>query len=96
MRSTRNTLNDIPMMPFKHQKDWAAWLDKNHAASSGVWLRLAKKASSLQSVSYCEALEAALCYGWIDGIQTAKKAETRAKRIQQFIRMLEKNEKLHP
>ncbi|MCI0390819.1 MAG: YdeI/OmpD-associated family protein [Acidobacteria bacterium] len=43
------------------------WLDKNHTASSGVWLRLAKKTSGIKSVSYNEAVEAALCYGWIDG-----------------------------
>lgn len=184
-------------MLFEHQKDWEAWLDQNHAASSGLWLRLAKKASGLNSVSYAEAVEVALCYGWIDGqtksydesswlqkftprgaksiwskinrekaqkliesgqmkpaglkaieaakqdgrweaaydspsraivpsdfqaeldknaqakaffatlnstnryailhrIQTAKKAETRTKRIEQFIRMLEKHEKLYP
>jgi uncharacterized protein YdeI (YjbR/CyaY-like superfamily) len=52
---------------FKDQAAWSAWLDKNHERSSGVWLRLAKKNSGLQSVTYAEALEAALCYGWIDG-----------------------------
>jgi uncharacterized protein YdeI (YjbR/CyaY-like superfamily) len=52
---------------FKDQAAWSAWLDKNHARSSGVWLRLAKKNSGLQSVTYAAALEAALCYGWIDG-----------------------------
>jgi uncharacterized protein YdeI (YjbR/CyaY-like superfamily) len=52
---------------FKDQAAWSAWLDKNHERSSGVWLRLAKKNSGLQSVTYVEALEAALCYGWIDG-----------------------------
>jgi uncharacterized protein YdeI (YjbR/CyaY-like superfamily) len=182
---------------FEHQQAWADWLDKNHAMSTGLWLRLAKKAAGLKSVSYAEAVEVALCYGWIDGqtksydesswlqkftprgaksiwskinrekaerlikngqmkpaglqavesakqdgrwdraydspsnatvpddfqaeldkntkakaffatlnntnkyailfrIQTAKKAETRAKRIRQFIDMLEKNEKLYP
>jgi len=182
---------------FEQQKDWAAWLDKNHATSPGVWLKLAKKASGIASVNYDEALGVALCYGWIDGqkksydesswlqkftprgvksiwskvnrekvqqliesgqmkpagleaverakqdgrwdaaydsqsrasvpsdfqaeldrnakakaffatlnstnryailfrIQTAKKAETRAKRIEQFIRMLENHEKLYP
>lgn len=197
MKSTKNTRNDLPVMLFEHQKDWVVWLDQNHAASSGVWLRLAKKASDLNSVSYAEALEVALCYGWIDSqaksydesswlqkftprgvksiwskvnrekaqkliesgqmkpaglkaveaakqdgrweaaydspsgatvpsdfqaeldknaqakaffatlnstnryailhrIQTAKKAETRTKRIQQFIEMLEKKEKLYP
>ena len=51
---------------FQHQDDWIAWLNANHATSTGVWLRLAKKGSPIQSVSYGEALEAALCYGWID------------------------------
>jgi uncharacterized protein YdeI (YjbR/CyaY-like superfamily) len=197
VKSPQNTPSDLPVMLFAHQSDWIAWLDEHHAISAGVWLRIAKKASDLQSVSYAEALEAALCYGWIDGqkktydesawlqkftprskkslwskinrdkaealiesghmkpaglteverarqdgrwnaaydshssatvpsdfqaaldrspeakaffatlnsqnryailfrIQTAKKAETRDKRIQQFIRMLEQHEKLYP
>jgi uncharacterized protein YdeI (YjbR/CyaY-like superfamily) len=188
---------EAPVLLFERQRAWAAWLAKNHAASPGVWVRLAKKASGVPSVSYGEALETALCYGWIDGqkksggedfwlqkftprakksiwskinrqkamglieggqmkppglreiekakqdgrweaaydspgaaavpddlqaaldgnarakdffvtldrrnryailfrIQTAKKPDTRAKRIQQFIQMLERHEKLHP
>ncbi len=67
MKSTPKHLGDLPIMRFERQQDWKAWLDANHAASSGVWLRLAKKASGAPSVSYAEALEAALCYGWIDG-----------------------------
>ncbi len=67
MTSTRTTLNDIPVKAFKSPKDWTIWLDKNHATSSGIWLRLAKKGSELKSVTYAEALEVALCYGWIDG-----------------------------
>lgn len=67
MKSTPNTLNDIPVVVFEQPKDWAAWLDQHHATSSGIWLRLAKKASGLKSVSYDEALEVALGYGWIDG-----------------------------
>ena len=54
-------------MLFKTQKAWAAWLEKNHTKSPGVWLRLAKKGSELKSVSYVEGVEVALCYGWIDG-----------------------------
>jgi len=197
MKSAESVPTDIPVMSFKRARDWAAWLDKHHATSSGVWLMLAKKATGILSVSYDEALEVALCYGWIDAqkkshdelswlqkftprgaksiwskvnrekaeelvrrgkmkpaglkavesakqngrwdtaydspsratmpsdfqaaldrsaeakaffatldgrnryailfrIQTAKKAETRAKRIQQFIGMLEKKEKLYP
>jgi uncharacterized protein YdeI (YjbR/CyaY-like superfamily) len=56
-----------PILVFRQKSAWAAWLDKNHGTSSGVWLRLAKKASGLRSVSYEEALAVALCYGWIDG-----------------------------
>lgn len=67
MPSTLNAANEMPVMVFKNQEDWATWLDENHAASSGVWLKLAKKASGLESVSYDEAVEVALCYGWIDG-----------------------------
>jgi len=66
-KSSRPSKTDLPIMPFERQKDWAAWLDKNHATSSGVWLKLARKASGIKSVTYDEALEVALCYGWIDG-----------------------------
>src|SRR5262249_34726851 len=54
-------------MPFASQAEWAAWLETHHGASPGVWLRLAKKGSGVASVTYDEALEVALCYGWIDG-----------------------------
>jgi len=52
---------------FATVSDWEAWLAGNHRSSQGVWLRLGKKGSGLRSVTYAEALEAALCYGWIDG-----------------------------
>jgi uncharacterized protein YdeI (YjbR/CyaY-like superfamily) len=61
------TSSDLPTLSFPKQKDWADWLRKNHAKSSGLWLRLAKKTSGIPSVSYAEALDIALCYGWIDG-----------------------------
>lgn len=197
MAPTRNAKAELPIVLFEDQQAWAAWLDENQSTSSGLWLRLAKKASGVASVSYQEALDVALCYGWIDGqknsydhrswlqkftprgrksiwsnvnrqkataliesgrmqaaglravesakadgrwdaaydsqrnaevpddfraeldkhpeasaffatlesrnryavlfrIQTAKKAETRAKRIAQFVAMLERHEKLHP
>ena len=54
-------------MLFKDSQGWEAWLEKNHGASSGLWLRVAKKVAKLQSVTYQEALDVALCYGWIDG-----------------------------
>ena len=58
---------DLPIVLFEDQAVWAAWLAANHAESPGLWLRHAKKASGLASVSYAEALDVALCYGWIDG-----------------------------
>ena len=61
------TMDGAPIKLFKAKQDWAAWLENNHRESTGLWLRLAKKDSGLQSVSYKEALDLALCYGWIDG-----------------------------
>jgi uncharacterized protein YdeI (YjbR/CyaY-like superfamily) len=58
---------DLPILLFAQPDDWRVWLHENHASSTGVWLRLAKKASALTSQSYAEALDVALCYGWIDG-----------------------------
>ncbi len=51
---------------FDQQAGWAQWLAANHAASGGVWLRHAKKGAPQGSVSHPEALEVALCFGWID------------------------------
>lgn len=47
--------------------EWEAWLDANHASSAGVWLVLSKKGVEPSTVSRADALEVALCYGWIDG-----------------------------
>jgi len=58
---------DLPILEFKQPSDWVDWLEENHTTSPGAWLRLAKKGSGIPSVSYDEALEAALCFGWIDG-----------------------------
>ena len=59
--------SDLPTLPFASQKKWASWLAKQHAKSLGIWLKLAKKDSGITSVTYDEALDVALCYGWIDG-----------------------------
>src|SRR5438552_15564010 len=80
MKRTTKTPDPSPVL-FKSEKDWADWLEKNHRKSAGLWLRLGKKVpptlrksrrvgqpkTGLQSVSYKEALDVALCYGWIDG-----------------------------
>src|SRR6218665_1324855 len=52
---------------FKSAKAFEAWLKKNHATSEGLWLKIAKRGASEPSVTYPEAVEIALCWGWIDG-----------------------------
>ena len=58
---------DLPILPFENKKIWTDWLARQHDKSTGLWLKLAKKNSGIPSVTYDEALEVALCYGWIDG-----------------------------
>jgi uncharacterized protein YdeI (YjbR/CyaY-like superfamily) len=64
---TTKSQAELPIILFEDQAAWAAWLEQHHADSRGLWLRHAKKAADLSSVSYAEALDTALCYGWIDG-----------------------------
>ena len=61
---------------FRSKDDWASWLDENGGESLGIWLRLAKKNSGVKSISYKEALDVALCYGWIDGQKQAENEQT--------------------
>jgi uncharacterized protein YdeI (YjbR/CyaY-like superfamily) len=58
---------DLPVIPFASQALWEQWLDQNHAISKGIWLQMFKKDSGIASVNYAQALDVALCYGWIDG-----------------------------
>ena len=58
---------DYPIRLFKTPAAWEAWLVRHWARKPGLWLRIAKKNSGLTSVNYAEALEVALCHGWIDG-----------------------------
>ena len=66
---------------LEDQEAWLSWLRKNHAASSGVWLRIAKKSANVRSVSYQQAVDAALCFGWIDG---QKKGDAESYWLQRF------------
>lgn len=54
-------------LTFINSQKWEEWLDKNHVTTPGIWIKFAKKASGIASIYYQEALEIALCYGWIDG-----------------------------
>lgn len=60
--------DDPMMMAFPTQAKFRAWLDKNHAKAPEIWVKLAKKGSGIKTVNYQEAVEVALCYGWIDGL----------------------------
>ncbi|HEX4208290.1 MAG TPA: YdeI/OmpD-associated family protein [Ktedonobacteraceae bacterium] len=61
----------MPIIAFETQQSWDVWLKEHHAETKGIWLKLAKKGTDIASVSYAEALECALCYGWIDGQKAA-------------------------
>ncbi len=59
--------DQLPILAFESPAAWEEWLAAEHAAAPGVWLKLAKRGSGHASVTYAEALEVALAYGWIDG-----------------------------
>ena len=59
--------DELPVLHFASADTWDAWLAASHASSPGIWLKIAKKGSGVPSVDYSQALDAALCYGWIDG-----------------------------
>src|SRR4051794_14052575 len=58
---------ELPVVAFKSQQAWDEWLASQPADSKGLWLKLAKKSSGIASVSKAEAIDSALCHGWIDG-----------------------------
>jgi uncharacterized protein YdeI (YjbR/CyaY-like superfamily) len=57
---------DLPTLRFANRAELEAWLEENHGSSPGLWLKIAKKGASDRTVTYGEALELALCFGWID------------------------------
>jgi uncharacterized protein YdeI (YjbR/CyaY-like superfamily) len=59
--------NGLPILSFASPGDWETWLGEHHRTSKGLWLKIAKKGSGIDSVDYAEALDVALCHGWIDG-----------------------------
>lgn len=61
----------LPTIFFASAAAWERWLADNHAASEGVWVRIAKKDVDIASVRYPEVLDSALCFGWIDGRREA-------------------------
>ena len=65
--STTENKKDTPTKAFATSGAWEQWLAANHAQSDGIWLRIFNKESGEKTVTYAEALDEALCYGWIDG-----------------------------
>jgi len=61
------TTTEIPVVAFADTTEWSAWLASNHLSSRGVWLKIARKMSGNASVTYAEAIDVALVWGWIDG-----------------------------
>lgn len=58
--------DELPILPFADAATWEAWLEQ-HADAPGVWLKIAKKDTGIATVTYAQALDVALCFGWIDG-----------------------------
>jgi uncharacterized protein YdeI (YjbR/CyaY-like superfamily) len=81
-KSSRITRTDALVRAFKDAAAWESWLAKNQTVTDGLWMRLAKKASGIKSITYPEALEIALCYGWIDGL---KRPESETTWLQRFV-----------
>jgi uncharacterized protein YdeI (YjbR/CyaY-like superfamily) len=59
--------DDLPVILFPSAAALEAWLEREHPRSAGIWLKIAKKGSGVESVTYAEAVELGLCFGWIDG-----------------------------
>jgi uncharacterized protein YdeI (YjbR/CyaY-like superfamily) len=57
----------LPTISFATAEQWRVWLNERHASAPGVWLKIAKQGLGIQTVTYAQALDVALCFGWIDG-----------------------------
>jgi uncharacterized protein YdeI (YjbR/CyaY-like superfamily) len=68
-------VNDEAALVLRVARGLAAWLEAHHGDADGVWLKIAKKRSGIASVSHAEALDVALCFGWIDAVRHAHDEE---------------------
>ena len=73
--SGKSTKVDLPVLSFATQEEFVSWQMHNHTDMNGIWVRFYKKNSGIKTIVYDEALDVALCYGWIDG-QLKKYDET--------------------
>jgi uncharacterized protein YdeI (YjbR/CyaY-like superfamily) len=58
---------ELPIIPFPNARAWTKWLAEHHASSRGLWIKIGKKGNDAPSITYAEAVEGALAWGWIDG-----------------------------
>ena len=70
----------LPLLRFADADSWQAWLGANHTTSAGVWLAIARAGAGTPSVTYEQALDLALCHGWIDGRKQGGRNSPRAGR----------------
>jgi uncharacterized protein YdeI (YjbR/CyaY-like superfamily) len=71
------TYKNIPAVAAENRKEWRNWLSKNYAKQNAVWLIIYHKTSAFKSVYYDEAVEEAICFGWIDSIANKRDAESK-------------------
>jgi uncharacterized protein YdeI (YjbR/CyaY-like superfamily) len=67
IRASQPPVTELPVLEFAHTSAWLRWLEQHHATSRGVFIKFAKKGSPRHTISYQEALDGALRWGWIDG-----------------------------
>jgi uncharacterized protein YdeI (YjbR/CyaY-like superfamily) len=71
MAASKQSPGELPVLSFATQRAFSTWLAKHHAKSQGLWIKLAKASAKaktgIKSITYAEAVEVALCWGWIDG-----------------------------
>jgi uncharacterized protein YdeI (YjbR/CyaY-like superfamily) len=67
--------DELPILPFASAAAWEEWLELEHERAPGVWLKIAKKDTGIATVTYAQALDVALCFGWIDGQKGAFDAQ---------------------
>ncbi len=67
MSEPKELKNGQPILAFADPESWEQWLAEHHATCAGIWLKVAKKGAGVTSITYAEAVDGALCYGWIDG-----------------------------
>jgi uncharacterized protein YdeI (YjbR/CyaY-like superfamily) len=75
------TFKDLPVVHARSPKDWNKWLSKHHQSEKSVWLIISHKNSKLKSINHDEAVEEALCFGWIDSVTYKRDDESRYQRF---------------